>query len=190
MKKYVILLSFILWGCQGNTSADNELAQNNPIAFSMLLSTFEEEDTPDFDSHVLAYAKLSDFDEDLLGLKSLDFNEIVTYFPKTASLLLKYKKCDFFILRQKKTDDLSFDVLNSIDADGVLIYHFVPTSSTGKHCEAKSSEEYWGFLIEDCSKELGTSIPISNKTYASPSWKCDDVSTFSTQTEWISPSLL
>lgn len=190
MRKYIVILFYILCGCQGNTTSDDELAKNNPMAFSVLLAMFEQESAPDFDSNVLAYAKIPAFDDDSAGINPLPFNDIVTYFPKTASLILKHKKCDFYIIKQKKDNSNSFNVLHSISPEGALIYHFVPTTPKGDVCKAIRSVDYWAFLVEDCSRTLNQSIPIRYKTHESSSWKCDDVIPFNTQEEWISPSIL
>lgn len=190
MKKYLALMLFFFWGCEENTSADDDLVKSNPMAFSVLLGTFEKESAPDFDSHVLAYAKLKHFDDKPLGISSLAFNDIVTYFPKTASFLLKHKKCSFFLLKQKKEDANTFDVLSSINSEEAIVYRFYPTNSKGKVCNPKASVDHWAFLIEDCSGTWDESISVTYKTYESTTWKCEDVAPFATQNEWISPSLL
>lgn len=193
MKKYTSLILLILWGCNSGNSLDADLANNNPKSFSIMLSPFFEEQSPRFDPNVLAYAKINQFNEDSLIWMPLPFNDIVHYFPKTASLLLKQRDCSFFLLRQVHENATVFYVPSTIEKQGALINRFSPKEKEEKNdkvCSSAQVKTYWGFLVKDCSNKLGDSLAINYEEYESSSWQCGDFIPFNTQEEWISPSIL
>lgn len=161
--------------CTSSSSKDTLVEIDESATLSNYTAQFK--DVPEkylSDSLVLAYngngCKYIQSSDSVLEITR---DEIADCFPMTDSLMKKQpqaKGCKYYLIGSDDGAQPTGHILNKVSSEGIEL----ATVSTGGTCMKNQNFFTVAFLIEDCENLISEKTPVTESTYTSGTWKCED----------------
>ncbi|MCK9183718.1 MAG: hypothetical protein M0P13_12710, partial [Fibrobacteraceae bacterium] len=100
-------------------------------------------------------------------------DQIADCFPMTDSLMKRQpqaKGCKYYLTGSDDGAQPTGHLLNKVSSEGIEL----TTVSTGGVCMRNQNFFTVAFLIEDCENLISEKTPVTENSYTSGTWKCED----------------